>query len=119
VPLDFAEDLAAQRGLAIDREGYERAMEGQRGRARAAGKFKVDAGKTIPDFDERFVGYETTSHASTVRYLVDESLNAVDRLEAGHSGGVVLDETPVLRRGRRSGVRPGRAEGAAWRSARH
>ena len=35
VPLDFMEDLAGQRSLAIDREGYERAMEGQREKARA------------------------------------------------------------------------------------
>ena len=35
VPLDFMEDLAGQRSLTIDREGFERAMEGQREKARA------------------------------------------------------------------------------------
>ena len=40
VPLDFMEDLASQRQLAIDREGYERAMEGQREKARAGSSFK-------------------------------------------------------------------------------
>ena len=40
VPLDFMEDLAGQRGLAIDREGFERAMEGQREKARAGSTFK-------------------------------------------------------------------------------
>src|SRR5215510_4578800 len=41
VPLDFMEDLSAQRGLTIDREGYERAMEGQRERARAGSAFET------------------------------------------------------------------------------
>src|SRR5262249_41395472 len=39
VPLDFMEDLAGQRGIGIDREGYERAMEAQRERARGASAF--------------------------------------------------------------------------------
>ena len=48
VPLDFMEDIAGQRGLAIDREGFERAMEGQRERARAGSAFKAsDKGLTI------------------------------------------------------------------------
>ncbi len=40
VPLDFMEDLASQRQLAIDREGFERAMGAQKDRARAASSFK-------------------------------------------------------------------------------
>ena len=40
VPFDFMDDLAGQRGLAIDREGYERAMQGQRDKARAGSSFK-------------------------------------------------------------------------------
>ena len=40
VPLDFMEDLAGQRRLTIDRDGYERAMEGQRVKARAGSTFK-------------------------------------------------------------------------------
>src|SRR5512140_636449 len=41
VPLDFMEDLASQRGVTIDREGYERAMEGQREKARAGSSFEA------------------------------------------------------------------------------
>jgi alanyl-tRNA synthetase len=39
------EDLASQRNIAIDREGYERAMEGQREKARAGSAFKGKAGR--------------------------------------------------------------------------
>ena len=45
VPLDFIEDLAGQRQIAIDREGYERAMEGQRVKARAGSSFKGKGGR--------------------------------------------------------------------------
>ncbi len=46
VPLDFIEDLAGQRQIAVDLEGYERAMEGQRVKARAGSAFK-GAEKTL------------------------------------------------------------------------
>jgi alanyl-tRNA synthetase len=60
VPYDFAEDLAAQRGLAIDRQAYDAAMAGQRDRARASSKFSgAPAGQTIehPGTDQ-FTGYD-------------------------------------------------------------
>src|SRR5262249_4291993 len=50
VPYDFAEDLASQRGLAVDRQAFDEAMEGQRERARAGGKFtskKSDPGALV------------------------------------------------------------------------
>jgi alanyl-tRNA synthetase len=34
VPVDFVEDLASERGLSVDRPGFDRAMEGQRHRLR-------------------------------------------------------------------------------------
>jgi alanyl-tRNA synthetase len=95
VPLDFAEDLAEQRGLAVDRESYDRAMQGQRQRARANTKFKVEGPARVPDFDETFVGYERTAEdRSTAVHVVDEQLIGVDTLSAGQRGGVVLDVTP-------------------------
>jgi len=95
VPFDFAEDLAAQRGLAIDRAGYDAAMNAQRQRARQSAKFKVAAGATVKDFDEQFVGYDTTSDVkATVLHLVDEHLSPVPSLAKGQRGGVVLSVTP-------------------------
>jgi alanyl-tRNA synthetase len=59
VPLDFAEDLASQRGLSVDRQVYDSAMEGQRGRARASSKFGgADAGIRVERRGEdQFTGY--------------------------------------------------------------
>ena len=95
VPFDFAEDLASQRGLAIDRAGYDAAMNAQKQRARASAKFKVEGSATVKDFDETFVGYEKTMHeGAKVLHLVDEKLSPVNRLEQGQRGGVVLDVSP-------------------------
>src|SRR5690606_3412887 len=41
-PVDLTNDIARERGFAIDVAGFETAMEAQRERARAASKFGVD-----------------------------------------------------------------------------
>ena len=85
VPLDFMEDLASQRQLTIDREGYERAMEGQREKARAGSSFKgaekaltltmsADVERALDEAGDRFEGYEsTTVQGTTVVAIFDES----------------------------------------------
>jgi alanyl-tRNA synthetase len=105
VPLDFMEDLAGQRGLAIDRAGYERAMEGQRERARAGGTFKV--GKALafvmPDevrarltaAGDDFAGYETTAvQGTTVLALFDDEGRHTTELGEGRTGFAALGRTP-------------------------
>ena len=95
VPFDFAEDLASQRGLVIDRAGYDAAMNAQKQRARASAKFKVEGSATVKDFDEIFVGYEKTMHeGAKVLHLVDEKLSPVNSLAQGQRGGVVLNVSP-------------------------
>ena len=44
LPLDFIEDLAAERGVTLDRGGFERCLEAQRTQSRAGTRFSVDAG---------------------------------------------------------------------------
>ncbi|MBA3298268.1 MAG: alanine--tRNA ligase [Acidobacteria bacterium] len=106
VPLDFIEDLASQRGLALDREGYERAMEGQRVKARAGSSFKGgDKGVTFALTPERerafeaagdvFEGYESTSVSGvTVLGLFDESGRPANELGPGARGYVAITKTP-------------------------
>ncbi|MFO7302479.1 MAG: alanine--tRNA ligase [Acidobacteriota bacterium] len=106
VPLDFAEDLAGQRGLTIDREGYERAMEAQRERARAGSAFdsKRAAAFTYPDEETRkriealpdvFDGYAFTEVLDTeVLAIFDDTRTLVAELPAGTEGYVILDRTP-------------------------
>ena len=106
VPLDFTEDLAAQRGLTVDRVAFEAAMEAQRERARAARAFETkkaaafafasDADRArLEALPDRFDGYEKTSvPETTIEALFDEERQQVEALEAGQSGYVVLDRTP-------------------------
>ena len=94
VPYDFAEDLASQRGLAIDRQAYDDAMEAQRERARAGGKFTATKGMdpsaaALPELEGRtdaFVGYEATD--------VDATILAVQPTADRTAYRVYLDRTP-------------------------
>jgi alanyl-tRNA synthetase len=106
VPLDFMEDLASQRQLAIDREGFDRAMELQKERARAAGAFKgSDKGLAIAipsDFEERFAtaaddfaGYEATALSEVpILGVFDQSGAWIQELSTGQTGYVALARTP-------------------------
>ena len=97
--LDEQEDMARERGLEIDREGFEREMEEQRRRARASWK-GAEKGAVPPAYQSllekgrtRFVGYEhLETHARVVGLLVDQQL--VDRVDPGTHAELVLDETP-------------------------
>ena len=97
--LDEQEDMARERGLVIDRQGFERAMEEQRRRARASWK-GAEKGVIPPAYHAllekgrtRFVGYEhLQTHARVIGLLVDQQ--PVDRIEPGTRAELVLDETP-------------------------
>jgi alanyl-tRNA synthetase len=101
VPLDFIEDTAATQGVSLDKEGYERAMEAQRGKARAQSAFGSKKGEDFeiaPDAQlgaDQFEGYATT-HVSGVPIvaLFDERRHPVDALESGNHGYVALAKTP-------------------------
>lgn len=94
-PHDLTADVAREHELTIDEEGFEREMEAQRERARAAGKFSVDYNDAFKlDGETNFTGYENLAgEASSVVALFKEG-ESVDELSAGETGLVVLDETP-------------------------
>jgi alanyl-tRNA synthetase len=106
LPQDFIKDLASAQGLRFDTEGFERAMEGQREKARAKSAFsgaEAATWNTRPDAaaalntPDVFKGYETTQVNTQVVELLKESptmREPVDQLAAGESGFVALAETP-------------------------
>ena len=106
VPFDFMDDLAQQRGLAIDQEGYNRAMQGQRDKARAGSSFKGGAkGLTFaltPELEQalesagdQFTGYEGTCvQGVPVLALFDDEGQPVGELAAGARGYVAIAKTP-------------------------
>jgi alanyl-tRNA synthetase len=92
-PPDLTADIARERGLKIDLEGYEREMQAQRERARAASKFGVDlrGGAQIEERTQ-FVGYDATQCEATIVVLMRDGAR-VDALNEGERGEVILDQT--------------------------
>jgi alanyl-tRNA synthetase len=93
-PPDLTADIARERNLVVDMPGYEREMEAQRERARAASKFSVDltAGEAI-DASSEFKGYEMLECDTQVVALRRNGA-LVQALQPGESGEVVLARTP-------------------------
>ena len=93
-PVDLTNDIARERGLTLDLDGYEREMAEQRQRSQDHAGFKVDYSQTLKlEGETRFLGYEQDqAEGSVVALLVDGQL--VEILEEGASGIVVLDQTP-------------------------
>ncbi|MDD3762384.1 MAG: alanine--tRNA ligase [Nevskiales bacterium] len=92
-PVDLTADIARERELQLDLEGYEREMEAQRERARAASHFKSGAALVYDGAETSFIGYEHLVAQARVLALYRDG-QAVDRIDAGDEGVVVLDTTP-------------------------
>ncbi|KZZ39019.1 alanine--tRNA ligase, partial [Oleiphilus sp. HI0117] len=92
-PVDLTNDIARERGLTLDHEGYEAAMETQRERARASSKFGVDYNDSLDiSGSTEFVGYESFDHESEVLSVTVDGENA--KAGAGEQCIVVLASTP-------------------------
>ena len=105
LPREFIEDMIEDRKLSLDREGFERAMEGQREKARAKSKFKGGAREdaVFAGFADvpatRFAGYDNASVKTRVLAVAklegdEETPVETSTLSTGDTGWVVLEETP-------------------------
>ncbi|AXQ28333.1 alanine--tRNA ligase [Solimonas sp. K1W22B-7] len=98
-PLDLTADIARERELALDLPGYEREMEAQRDRARAASSFKGGATLAYDGADSCFVGYDGLVQEGARVLALYRDGQAVNELKAGEAGAVVLDNTPFYATG--------------------
>ena len=92
-PYDLTADMARELGIDLDEEGFNREMEAQRARARAAQNFKANAQLDYTGADTEFTGYEKRSQDTKIIALYKGS-EAVDELQAGEAGVIVLEQTP-------------------------
>ncbi|WP_373506455.1 alanine--tRNA ligase [Thiocapsa sp.] len=93
-PTDLTADIARERGLTLDMDGFEQAMARQRERARAASQFGGAAGLEIDVQGEtEFCGYERLQEEAIVVAIYSAD-GSCDQLAAGEEGLVVLDLTP-------------------------
>ncbi|WP_332633468.1 alanine--tRNA ligase [Halalkalibacter flavus] len=97
-PVDLTEEYVQEKGLDIDREGFEREMEGQRERARSArqesGSMQVqDEVLGQITTESTFVGYDQLKSESKVEVIVFEK-ELTDIVSAGNTAQIILNETP-------------------------
>ena len=96
-PIDIASDIAYERGISLDLEGFQRRMEEQRRRARE-GRKKVELEPKYSSILEKidrveFIGYENLKGVGRVVAILKEG-EPTDELKEGEEGEVLFDRTP-------------------------
>ncbi len=99
-PLDLTQDALRARGIDVDTKGFDEAMARQKAEARAAWQGSGETADEAVWFQIRddvgateFLGYENEAAEGKVVALVKDGKPA-DRLEAGDSGGIIVNQTP-------------------------
>ncbi|NDI33963.1 alanine--tRNA ligase [Chengkuizengella sediminis] len=97
-PLDLTEDFAQENGFTVDHDGFEKAMQEQRERARAARQevdsMKVQGGPlTDLEVKSEYVGYNNLEVRAKVEAIIFND-QLVDIVSESNTCLVVLDQTP-------------------------
>jgi len=92
-PLDLSADVCRERGVTVDEAGFKAAMEAQKAKGRAAGKFKMDKALDYSGAGNTFVGYEQLQAESEVVAVYIDGVSA-GGINEGENGVVVLATTP-------------------------
>jgi len=100
-PLDLTQDMLREKGISVDIDTFNRCMEEQKQKAKAAWKGSGDANNE-GDFKQlldtigvnEFIGYTNIRSKSKIIALLDDNFNQVDKLTPNNTGWVVLDKTP-------------------------
>ena len=92
-PLDLTADVCRERGVEVDEQGFEAAMNRQREQARAAGKFKAAHTLEYAGVATNFVGYERLEESGKVTAIYVDG-TSVTSAKAGDQAVIVLNATP-------------------------
>jgi len=93
-PVDLTADIARERELKVDEVGFESAMNKQRDRARAAGKFGTDYNDKLDvSGATTFSGYDKTNDQVEIDSLFLDG-KKVDSINKDQKAQVVLKSTP-------------------------
>ncbi len=92
-PLDLTADVCREREVSVDAVAFDAAMARQKEQARAAGKFKMAANLEYDGPETTFHGYDGLENKGNVLALYKDGA-AVNELNEGDLGVVVLDNTP-------------------------
>jgi len=91
-PVDLTADVARERGLSLDMEGFDLEMEKQRHRARVSGDFATQKTLSI-DFESNFVGYDQLESNSSITAIIKNG-SQVKELTAGDDAIIFIENTP-------------------------
>ncbi len=103
-PLDITKEMLRENGLSVDEAGFQKAMEGQKEKARSAWKGSGDA-MLPPLYKELaaklgttvFKGYEKMKDLGQIAQIVrvkDKKHEVVVKLNEGEYGFIILNQTP-------------------------
>ncbi|WP_036728472.1 alanine--tRNA ligase [Peptoniphilus mikwangii] len=99
-PVDLTAEILDENSIKLDRDGFDKNMDAQRKRARAArddsdniGWGSHDNEKIYEGLKNEFVGYEKDECKANIIELV-KSNELVDKLTKGEKGIIILDKTP-------------------------
>jgi len=96
-PVELTEEIAAEHGLSVDLDGFEKEMEKQRERARASHKFELTEKAGLKDeLDIKatiFVGYSNLKHQTTILSLLAGN-DSVGTVGKGQEASLILKSTP-------------------------
>lgn len=99
-PVDLTLEILEEKGFSIDEDGFKKAMEEQRDKARSARKVTNYMGSDVtvyesidPSVTSSFVGYDRLVHSSGITVLTTET-EIVDALSDGETGTIFVNETP-------------------------
>jgi len=92
-PLDLTQDICREHKITVDAAAFDTAMARQKEQARAAGKFKMATNLDYSGPATTFHGYDSLETKANVLALYKDGV-AVNQLNEGEMGVVVLDDTP-------------------------
>jgi alanyl-tRNA synthetase len=102
-PVDLTADIARERGLSVDMQGFESAMNQQRETARASGKFgnvttlPAELAAQLPATE--FLGYDALVEGGLEVVALLRDGRPADAIEAGEEGVIILERTPFYAEG--------------------
>lgn len=93
-PVDLTNDIARERNLLLDEEGFQQKMKEQQMRAKSASNFSFDYNSVLKiDSETEFTGYKQLVDEGKVIALL-HGKELIDELKEGEEGSIIFDKTP-------------------------
>ena len=93
-PFDLTADIARERGLTVDQQGFENEMEKQRQQARSSSQFStVETSRIQVEGCTEFTGYNELEETANIAAIYQDN-DAVTEIKEGDTAVIVLDKTP-------------------------